>query len=168
MNDLIKYGLSFLLYLIFQVFLLNYLTLFHVATPFLFLMFLFMLPLNVPLPFMYLASFATGLGVDLLSDGYANGLHAFSALLAVSARLPVARLVASSNIRSASEISLNNQSMVWYASYLFPLILIHHTAYFFLEAFTFQYVTYTLVKIISSSVYTFLLCYIICFIFYRK
>ena len=168
MNEIIKYSLSFMICLMFQVFLFNYLTLFHTATPFIFLMFLFMLPLNVPLPVMYLIAFATGLSVDLFSDGYANGLHAFSALLATGARLPVARLVASSNIRSASEISLKNQSMVWYASFLFPLILIHHTAYFLLEAFTFEYFFYTLLKIIGSAVYTFLLCYAICFIFYRK
>jgi hypothetical protein len=168
MNEIIKYSVSFLIYLIFQVFLFNYFTLFHAATPFLFLMFLFMLPLNVPLPAMYLLAFLTGLSVDVLSDGYANGLHAFSALLAVSARIPVARLVASSNIRNASEISLKEQSMVWYATFLFPLIVIHHTAYFMLEAFSFQHFSFTLLKIVSSSIYTFLLCYAICFIFYRK
>lgn len=168
MNQILKYGVSFIVLVGAQVLLLNYLTLVQVATPFVFLMFLFMLPLNIPRPIMYLIAFGTGLTVDFLSVNYAHGLHAFSALLAVGARLPVARLVGGSNIRTASEISLDNQSMVWYASFLFPLILIHHTAYFLLEAFTLAGLGFTLLKIVSSSIYTFLLCYLICFIFYRN
>ena len=168
MNLILKNILAFLAYLLFQVFLLNYLTMFEVATPFLFLMFLFMLPFDTPIPLMYILAFVTGLSVDMLSDNYANGLHAFSALLAVSARVPVVRLASSSNIRTVSEISLKEQSPVWYATFLLPLIFIHHTAYFLLESFSFQHLPYTLLKIVSSTIYTFLLSYAICFIFYRK
>lgn len=168
MNSIVKYTLSLIVFVLAQVLLLNNLTLLQVATPFLFLMFLFMLPLNIPQPIMFLIAFGTGLAVDLLSVNYANGLHAFAAVLAVGVRLPVARLVGGSNLRSASEISLDDQSMVWYASFLFPLIFIHHTAYFLLEAYTLAGFGFTLLKIVSSSIYTFLLCYLICFIFYRN
>ena len=160
--------IAFVLYLFLQVTLQEEMVLFQVATPFFFIIFLFTLPFNTPLPVLYLIAFGMGLTVDVFSWQTTNGIHAFSALMAISLRGRLAELISTTNFRNLSEISFQNQSVTWYVSYLLPLIFIHHFFYFFLEAFTFQYFFFTLVKILSSTIYTFVIGYALCYLFYSK
>lgn len=165
---MLNYIFAFILYVFFQVMFFNYLVIGQVAIPFVFLLFLLMLPFTLPTSLAYVLAFSMGLIVDILSETYANGLHAFSALLAMSLRPFVARLISPNVVRNLGEISLASQNTIWYASYLFPLIFVHHFAYFFLDAFSFGDFFFTLFRVLSSSLYTFLLCFILCYIFYRK
>jgi hypothetical protein len=157
-----------LLYLFFQFFLFNQLTLFRVAVPFVFLLFLFTLPFTLPTPALYLIAFMTGLVMDLFGETETVGLHAFSCLLAISLRGTVAELVTSSSYRGRAEISFRNQPLIWYVSILAPLILVHHLFYFFLEAFTFSGFFFTLLKVIASGLYTFAFCFIFSYLFYMR
>lgn len=138
------------------------------VVPFAFLIFIFMLPPSWPVPVLYLVSFFTGLLMDVFSEDIAVGLHAASSLLAISLRSRILQLTGISNIRSQEDISLDKQSLLWYAFFLFPLIFAHHLAYYFLEAFSFSYFFYTFFKAILGSIYTFILLYIICITFYRR
>lgn len=168
MYGAVRYIIAFFLYVFFQVALLNDLTLFRVATPFVFLVFVFMLPFTLPVPVVYLITFVTGFCIDIFSDHIASGLHTFSSLLAVSVRGRVATMISTSNYRSLDEISFSMQNQGWFVWYLLPLIFIHHFAYFMLEAFTFQHFFYTMLKVFSSTIYTFLISYILCYLFYNK
>jgi hypothetical protein len=168
MSDLIKYTLSLLVYLFLQVFLFNQLTIFQVATPFVFLLFLFTLPFDLSKTALYLLTFGVGLLVDVLSESSATGLHAFSGLLAISLRELVFNAITSSNVRSGSEISIRNQNTIWLVSLLLPLIFVHHLVYFYLEAMSFQHFFYTLLKVISSTAYTFSISLLIAYLFYKR
>ncbi|MEL6673858.1 MAG: hypothetical protein AAFR61_16760 [Bacteroidota bacterium] len=168
MNDILKYLLAFGLYLFFQVSLFNGLVLFNMAVPFIFILFALSLPFQTPTALMYGLAFGCGLLVDMLSDDAATGLHAFSLLLAVSQRPFFARLVSSTNFRSLEEMSFKNQSAIWYILYLAPLIFIHHFAYFFLESLSFQNFFYKLLQVFTSSIYTLVISYILCLLFYRN
>lgn len=167
MNIILKQSIAFILYIFFQVYLFNVLTLFNVATPFVYVLFLLLLPFSLPRPWLYIIAFIMGLLIDTLSDNYPNGLHAFACPLMVSLR-PYMLQVTSSNYRSRGELVLSNQGFVWYAAYLLPLIFVHHLAFYFLEAFSFQHFFHTLWKAISSTIYTFLLSYMLSMIIYRR
>lgn len=168
MNSLLKYILAGLGYLFFQVVLLNHMDILGVAIPFVFILFLFTLPFDTPQPVLYLTAFFMGLSVDILSETYATGLHTFSSLLAMGFRNRWVEIVSSSNFRNLGEISLANQSPLWYVSFLLPLIFIHHLAYFYLEAFTLAHFFFTLLKVVSSTLYTFFISFILCYIFYNR
>lgn len=168
MSEIIKYGLAVLVYLFFQVFLFNDLVLFHVATPFVFLLFLFTLPIHTPVPLQYVIAFATGMLVDMLGTPQAIGLHAFACVLAIGGRSQLLSIIGTSQSRNAQDLDLRSQNSTWYISFLLPLIFIHHLAYFFLEDFTFQYFFHTLLKVISSTIYTFIICYLLTHLFYKK
>ncbi|MEM9987511.1 MAG: hypothetical protein AAF804_20655 [Bacteroidota bacterium] len=168
MNEVLKYSVSWLIYLFFQVFLFNYLVLFQVATPFVFLLFVLTLPFDLPKYILYPLAFFMGLCVDIFSENLATGLHAFSALLVIGLRPYLLSLIASSNVRNVTEISFASQTNIWVASFLFPLIFIHHLAYFLLEAMTFSNFLYTLWKVVASSIYTFLWTFLLAFIFYKR
>ncbi|MEM7369096.1 MAG: hypothetical protein AAF587_10895 [Bacteroidota bacterium] len=168
MSEILKYGVAFLIYLFFQVFLFTDLVLFQLATPFIFLLFLFMLPVDTPIPLQYVIAFVLGLLVDVLTTPQAIGLHAFSCLLAVGARSRLLPIIGTSQMRHVQELDLKSQNSTWYITFLLPLIFIHHLAYFFLEDFTFQYFFHTLLKVISSTIYTFIICYLLTHLFYKK
>ncbi len=163
----LTYVVSFILYIFFQVYLLNELTLFGIATPHIFLIFLFMLPVEAPLMLTYILAFAMGMMVDFLSDTYLNGLHAASALLAIGLRPLVLRMI-TINFKNRNDVSIFNQDYLWYVAYFLIMLFIHHTAYYFLEAFTFNNFFYTLLRIISSVLYSFIGIYILCILFYKN
>ena len=168
MNDLIKYGLAGMLYLFFQLFLFNDLLLGGLATPFVFLLFLFMLPVATPMALQLILAFVLGLLVDLVSGPQAVGLHAFSCVLAIGSRSLLLNFITPTQVRSVNDINLSGQSSLWYLSLLLPLILVHHLAYFFLEDFSFRFFFSTLSKVLASSCYTFAISFILVHLFYRK
>ncbi|RMG17962.1 MAG: hypothetical protein D6730_23390 [Bacteroidetes bacterium] len=157
-----------MLYVLLQLFVFNHLTAFHLATPVVFILFLLMLPIDTPRPVLYLTAFTMGLIIDIFSENSVAGLHTFSSLLAVAFRSRLLILLGASGARGMDEFSFQNQGLLWYMAYLLPLIFIHHLAYFLLESLSFSQVFYTLFKAMVNTLYSFLFCYLICLIFYRK
>jgi len=168
MNDLLKYGLSLFLYVFFQVFLFNELEIFNLAVPHVFLLFLLMLPLNISRPSLYLISFGLGFLVDVLSDGAVTGLHAFSCVLVMGIREGLARILSSSNFRNLEELDLKAQNGLWYLGYLLPLIFVHQVAIHILESLSFQNFLYKLLQISVGTAFTFIICYILVVLFYKR
>ncbi|WNJ16711.1 hypothetical protein [Pontibacter sp. G13] len=160
--------LACILYLLAQVFLFNDMTLFQVATPFVFLLFLFTLPMATSTAVLYLVTFGFGITMDILSENVATGLHTFSALLAMGVRRPIVAMTASSNIRNAGDVNFASQGSLWWASFLLPLIFVHNFSYFLLEAFSFDGFFHTLWKVVASTLYTFVICYMLAYLFYKK
>ena len=166
MRSISRYIIAFGLLLLFQVFLFNRLTLFRTASPFIFPLFIFMLPLQMPRMLLYFLAFGMGLLVDIVSGMY--GLHAFSMVFAAGLRDSVVALTTSTGIRELNDFAFYDQRMGWYAIYLLPLFFIHHLAYFLLESFSFQQMGLTLLKTISSTAYSFIIGYLICIVFYKR
>lgn len=161
--------LAFMLYLFLQVNVLDpHLALGGFVTPQLLVLFLLMMPLRYPLPLQYLIAFIAGLLLDTLSGTYINGAQAFSCLLMVGLRGFWLRIISAGGYRPASEISLTDKSLSWYVTFLLPMIAIHHTAYYMVEAFGFQHFFYTLLKIILGTIYTFVLAFLVCVVFYKN
>lgn len=162
-----SYVIAFILYIIFQVYVLDELTLFGVASGHVFLLYLFMLPAEMPIFILYLITFFMGLIIDSLSNTYLNGLHAASALIAIGVR-PYILQTLTANYRNKNEILLHNQTYLWYAGYLLSLFFIHHVFYYFLEAFSFRNFFFTWLKILGSTLYSFLVAFLLCILFYKK
>ncbi|GAB4415731.1 MAG: hypothetical protein OHK0039_24540 [Bacteroidia bacterium] len=168
MTRIIGYVLAFLLYVILQAFLFEDLVLYHVARPAVFLIFLLTLPFATPIAFCYLIAFAMGVSVDLLSVPGTLGFNAFAAVLVMALRNWWVRVITSSNFRSLAELDFSNQTALWVASFILPLILVFHFSYFLLEDFSFSRILFTLWKVLASGLYTFVLCFLVAYVFYRK
>ena len=168
MNEALKYFLAFIIYLLAQVLLFDKLSFQYTAPPFVFILFLITLPLSLPTPFLYIIAFITGLGVDIFSDIGSIGLHTFSSVLVVTLRSFILKLNISSNFRSLDEITFVNQSAIWWASYLFPLILVYHLSYNLLEAHSFFNIFYRILEIFASTAYTFVICFFLSYLFYKR
>lgn len=156
MNLYAKHTAIFLIYLLLQVFVFNNFTLFGVATPHVFLLFLLMLPMNIKLPLLLVIAFFAGLLLDLFSFNAFKGIHAFACVLMMALRTFWVNIFTNRfSYHGSEEYLLQVQNPVWYSQYLLPLILIHHIAFYFLEAFSLDNASLTLLKIGSSVVFTF-------------
>lgn len=156
MNLVLRHTAIFFLYLLAQIFVFNHFTLFDVATPYVFLVFLLMLPINIRFPLLITIAFFAGLLVDLFSFDAFKGLHAFSCVLMMSLRNTWVNVFTNRfSYHGSEEYLLQVQPPIWYAQYLFPLIVVHHLAYYILEAFGFGSFSLTLLKVGTSSLFTF-------------
>ncbi len=168
MGRILSYGFSFVVYLLFQVLFFNHIILFKIATPHIFILFVIFLPLDMSRILEFFVAFLAGLSLDLLSDGSVIGLYAFTLLLVVGLRHRVFQITSSGAYRGVGEANFKNQSFLGMALYILPLIFLHHLVYYFLEVFSFTHFFYTLVKILLSTVYTFLISFAIAVIFYKN
>ena len=168
MNLVLRNTVIFIIYLLLQVFVFNHFTLFGVATPHVFLLVLLMLPINTRFPFLLLIAFGMGLAVDVFSFNTFKGLHAFAAVLMMSLRLVWVNVFTNRfSYHGAEEYLLQVQPPIWYVQYMFPLILVHHLAYYFLEAFSFAHFPLTLLKAGTSALYTFAIVLILTLLFHK-
>jgi hypothetical protein len=164
-----KYIIGFFLYILLQQYLFNSLTIFDIATPFIFLIYLLLLPLSIKFSWTIIIAFVMGLSIDLLSYSIPDGLHSFAAVAITGLRQSWIRVTNPTvNFSGKENFTFSQQSMNWFVIYLSPLLLFHHTIYFVLDAFSSPGFWWVILRIITSFIYTLLSSLVIVFLFYHK
>ncbi len=155
---------SFFIYLLYQVLILQNIVLFHTAFCFLYVAYLLVLPVETsPLALMGIG-FVMGFAVDLFYDSL--GLHAFSCVLIMYLRnYWLNSLTPQGGYNSTDTPSLSLNGLQWFVVYAAPLVLIHHSVLFFVEVGAFTLFWFTLWKIITSTLFTLLVILIAQFLF---
>jgi hypothetical protein len=126
-----------------------------------------MLPFGTPGWLLLIASFLMGLSVDVFSES--GGIHAAASVLIAFLRPSVFRVLASEqDYEGGVEPSLSDMGLGWFIRYAVIMILMHHFAFFLIEAGTFSDFLGTLYRIGLSSVFTFFLIMISQYLFYRQ
>jgi hypothetical protein len=158
---------SFFLYVLFQVLILKNAVLFHTAFCFLYLAFLLSLPVEFDRLLMILIGFILGIAVDIFYDSL--GLHALACVFIGFVRNRwLSVLTPQGGYDSNSVPALAEFGVQWFITYSLPLIVVHHTILFYIEAGGFDYFWHTLSKVAASALFTMLVILIIEFIFPRK
>jgi hypothetical protein len=156
--------ISFFIYLLYQVLILQNVVLFHTAFCFLYVAYLLLLPVESnPLTLMGIG-LVMGLAVDMFYDSV--GLHAFACVLIMYLRnywLNNLTPQGGYNTNDAPSVSLNG--VQWFTVYATPLVFIHHAALFFAEVGGFSMFWFTLWKIITSTIFTLIVILIAQFLF---
>ena len=110
-------------------------------------------------------AFVTGLLIDLFSG--TPGMHASATLLTGFSRSFVLRIISPSDgYELGSDLSMAIYGFRWFFIYCSTIVLIHHTALFFLEIFRFSGFFRTILRILMSSVFT--VAVILLIEYYRK
>lgn len=152
-NDILKYTWQFLLLCLFQVLIFNNLNLGGYANPFPYIYLIMVLPISIGRVQLLLVSFLLGLTIDVFSD--TGGLHAAASTLIAYYR-PL--YLKAQSPREGYELTavphVKTFGITWFIPYSALLIIIHHTALFFLEVFRFSEFFHTILKIMVSSVLT--------------
>jgi rod shape-determining protein MreD len=150
-----------------QVFLLKNITLYNLSTPYLYIMFILLLPFEIPNVLLFALSFFLGLTIDSFYD--TPGLHAASCVLLALVRiLFISITVQKDGFDNEPEPTLNVTGLRWFFTYALILTLAHHFFLFNLEVFRFSEMPYTLSRFVLSSIFTVFLMLLSGFLFYRK
>lgn len=157
----------FVLLVLLQVFLLKNITLYNLASPYIYIQFILLLPFEVPNLLLFMLSFALGLTIDAFYD--TPGLHAAASVLLAFVRIMFINLtVQKEGFDNEPEPTLSVMGFRWFFTYALILTLIHHFFLFNLEVFRLSEIQYTLSRFILSSVFTVFLMLISGLLFFRK
>lgn len=158
--------LRWFLLLFIQVFLLRNMGFYDLSTPFIYILFLLLLPFGIPNILLYILAFATGLTMDAFYDTL--GVHTSACVMLAFVRISFISLSVTRDGFDEPEPTLGNMGFKWFAIYSFICIFSHHLVLFMLEAFTFTEISYTLLRCLLSGLFTFCLILLTESIFYNK
>jgi hypothetical protein len=162
MNNYAKNGIRFVLLLLLQVFIVNNLRIGSYINPYVYVVFVLLLPFSIPGWLLLILGFGMGLAVDWFMA--TPGLHAGATLFMAFLRPAIIRLVSGAQTPDADESpGISDKGKRWFITYSFTLVLLHHTVLFFLEAFSFYQLKDTIFRIGLSSLFTELLILLIVF-----
>ena len=164
---LIKNTIRFFFLILFQVLILNNIHLGGYINPYFYIYFILLLPFATPSWAVLLASFFLGLGVDIFTN--TPGLNAAACVLMGFMRPFVIRMISSGGEDQIGlEPSLKNQGIKWFLYYSIILIVIHHTALFYIEIFRFSEFFRTFFRVLLSSAFTLIIVMISEYFFYPR
>ncbi|MGY3053370.1 hypothetical protein ACVWYG_001570 [Pedobacter sp. UYEF25] len=149
-----------------QIFLLKNMGFYDLSTPFIYVLFLLLLPFKTPNLLLYLLAFGTGLTLDSFYD--TMGVHATACVVLAFVRISFINVSLNKDTLDEPEPSLKYMGLQWFSLYAFLCVITHHLVLFFLESFRLTEVVYTLIRTGLSVVFTMVLILLVEFIFYRR
>ena len=155
MRSLIQYFLLALLLLLVQVLVLNNIHLGNIATPFLYIWLILKLPNDMGRPMVITIAFLMGLAVDLFAN--TPGMHALASSFLGFMKEPLMVLYVPREDIKTGVASVKLMGMGGYLRFLGTAVLLFCASVYIIEAFTFFNLGLLALKIITSSVLTFLL-----------
>jgi rod shape-determining protein MreD len=153
MNKFIKYIILFAGLMLLQILLFNNIQFSGYINPYVYVMFIIMLPLGMPEWLVLLLSFLTGFTVDMFCG--TPGVHTAATVMAGFARPYIVSLnITSEAISPSSTPSVKNNGIRWFIVFTFSIVIIHHLTLFYVEVFRFTGFFRTLLRALLSSVFT--------------
>ena len=145
----------FLLLVLFQVLVLNNIQFLAYINPYLYLLFILALPVQMPRWFLLILAFILGFSIDIFSNTL--GMHAFATVFVAFFRDRIIKLFTNIEEGNNPTPSFYTFGVSAYVKYVVLMVLIHHTTLFLLEAFSIAHIWIMLAKILLSSLVTILL-----------
>lgn len=158
--------LRWCLLLFIQIILLRNLSFYDLATPFVYVLFLLLLPFGTPNLLLYLIAFCTGLTLDAFYDTL--GVHAAACVTLAFVRIQFISISVNRDGFDEPEPTLGNMGFKWFSLYSLLCIITHHLMLFLLEAFKFSELSYTLARCLMSGMLSWFVIMLIEFVFYNR
>ena len=166
-NDLAKNILRFIGLAIVQVVIMNRIHFLGFINPYIYVLFILLLPFETPKWQLLLSSFSLGLVIDAFSNSY--GIHAGAATFMAFCRPSVlSTLTSRKEYEPGIHPGIRDLGFNWFLSYAAILIFAHHAFLFYMETFRFTEFFSTLFRTVLNSLVTLLLVFITQYLFYRK
>lgn len=152
-SRILRFGLIFILLILLQVLLFNNIQFSGYVNPYVYIMFILLLPIEIPAWLLLIISFFTGLIIDLFAG--TPGMHTSATVLAGFVRPFILRIISP---RDGYEPGANPSILIygfkWFLIYTSIIVIIHHTALFYLEVFRFTDFLRTLLRVLLSSLFS--------------
>lgn len=152
-NEVLKNIFRFILFGLIQVAIVKHLELGRFINPFLYVICILMLPINMDKGWVMVIAFFMGLIIDMFYN--TMGINAAACVFMAYCRPWVLRIYApKGEYETTANPTISSLGLNWVISYAGTLILLHHLILFYLEAWSFSGFFTTLAKVILSSIAT--------------
>jgi rod shape-determining protein MreD len=164
-NKVLRFILFFVLLLLLQILLFDNVQFSGYVNPYIYLMFILLLPVEIPSWLLLLLSFFTGMIMDSFSGS--PGMHTFATVLAGFVRPGILRIISPRDgYETGSNPSMEMYGFRFFLTYTLLVVLIHHTALFYVEVFRFADFFRTFLRVLLSSLFS--IIFILLIEFYRR
>jgi len=166
-NKVVSNIIRFIALIIVQVIILNNIQLNGFINPYMYILFIMMLPFETPGWLLLLLSFVTGLTVDMFSNTL--GMHAAACVFLGFCRPRVISFISPrEGYETEAKPSLVDMGIRWFISYTIMMTFIHHFVLFYIEAFRFKEFFETFARVFLSSALTITLIILSQYLFTRS
>ncbi|RZL34606.1 MAG: rod shape-determining protein MreD [Pedobacter sp.] len=149
-----------------QIFLLRNLNYYNLSTPFIYILFILVLPFRIPNLLLFLLAFGTGLTIDAFYDTL--GVHTTACVALAFVRILFISVSVNRDAFDEPEPSLGNMGFKWFMLYAFLCTIVHHIIVFVLEAFKLSEIGYTLGRALISVIFTLFIVLLVEFTFHNR
>lgn len=140
----------FVILLLVQVLILNHVQFHGYINPYLYVLFVLLLPIDIRGWVLLLLAFFTGLTVDLFMD--TMGMHAAATVFLAFLRPAVIKLITVRyDFESGTIPGISNLGLRWIITYSLLLVFFHHSLLFFVEIFRFDEFWDTIRRVVFST-----------------
>ena len=165
-NSYLKYAMMFILLVLIQILILNQVQLSGYINPYMYILFILLLPVNTPAYAMLMLSFFLGITIDIFSNSM--GIHASASVFIAYVRPYVIRSVSVRDEEMDNYPGLMQTKFPWFFKYTAILVIIHHFILFYLEVFSFSGFFITFLRVLLSSIFSIFIIVLSQFIIFRK
>ena len=157
----------FVLLVFLQLFVLNNIQFSGFVNPYLYVMFILLLPFEVSGWLMLILAFITGLVIDVASATV--GYHTISTVFMAYCRFHLLRFIAPHDgYEPGMSPTIPSLGFVWFLKYASILTLAHHFVLFWVESFRINDLLPATLRALASSIFTIFLIFIYQFLTTRK
>lgn len=167
MNHIVKNILRFVVLVLIQIAILNNIQLNGFLNPYMYVLFILLLPFETPNWLLLVLAFFLGISIDVFSNTL--GMHASACVFMAYLRPYILNYL---SVREGYEQGtlpgVYHYGFSWFLKYSIILVLAHHTFLFFIEMFSFANFSETIIRIIFSTFFTLTLVVTSQFLMFRK
>lgn len=152
-KDFGKYALIFIVLVLLQVLILNNIQLSGLINPYIYILFVLLLPFNIPGYLLLGLSFFMGITIDIFDS--TPGIHAAATVFLGFLRPTIARLISSRELIEKG--TTPNMAQLGFASFLkytVIAVIVHHFFLFYAEVFSFAGFFETFLRFLLSSAFS--------------
>lgn len=152
-KDFGKYAIIFVALVFIQVLILNNIQFSGFVNPYVYILFILLLPFTLPGYVLLGVSFLLGISVDIFSN--TPGVHAGATVLLGFLRPGIAELISSREIiEKGNTPNMKQLGFASFLKYTVIAVFIHHLFLFYAEAFSFVGFFHTLLRCVLSSIFS--------------
>lgn len=166
-KDLLKYLLQFVVLVLAQLLIFNNIELSGFINPYVYVLFVLLLPFEVPRVILLLASLMMGLVIDLFMG--TPGVHSSATVfMAFSRPMVLALYSPREGYQTGTLPRISQFGLEWFVKYTVTLVLLHHFTLFFLEVLTLHHFFSTFFRAFLSTLLTSLILVISQYFIFRE
>lgn len=163
-NTIIRNILRFFVLILVQVLIIKNIELGRFINPFIYVLFIIVLPFETPKWLLLISSFVIGITIDMFYD--TSGMHAAACVLMGYIRPGILKLFSPRDgYEFGTQPTIQYLGIPWFLSYAGIMVVLHHLILFYIEVFRLHEFFSTLFRVIVSSIFTLLLVVISQYLF---